>query len=377
MTVYLDYAATTPVDARVAELVRRYMVEEYGNAGSRSHEAGARAKRAVGRAREQVASVVGVHPSEVTFTSGATEANNLAILGLAEHGRREGRTHVLTTAMEHKSVLEPVRFLGRRGFDVTVVRPEASGVVDPERLRAAVREDTLLVSCMHVNNETGAVQPISEVADLLGEHPAFLHVDAAQSFGKVLAGLEHPRIDLVSLSGHKVFAPKGVGALVARRRGRLRPPLTPLMFGGGQERKLRPGTLPVPLVAGLGLAVELALAEHEERVAACGRFREGLVAGLSPLKPVWNVEPARCVPHIASLAFPGVDSEAAMLALKGVIAVSNGSACTSSSHEPSHVLKAMGVEPERLDSTLRLSWAHDTPTPDWEAVVAALRRLGA
>ncbi len=248
MAVYLDCAATTPIDPRVREVVLRYLDEDFGNAGSRTHDYGQRARRAVEQARQQVAAVADASRGDVIFTSGATESNNLAILGVAAAGPADGRRHVVTTAIEHHAVLEPVRELERRGFEVTIVQPEAGGWIDAQAMRAAIRPDTLLVSMMHVNNETGVIQPIAELASLVerDDLACALHVDAAQGFGKDLAPLRHQRIDFISISGHKIGAPKGVGSLVARRRNRAdRPALAPLAFGGGQELGLRPGTLPV------------------------------------------------------------------------------------------------------------------------------------
>lgn len=371
---YLDCAATTPVDPRVAELVMRLMVDEYGNAGSRTHEYGTRAKRAVETARAQVASVVGADPTEVIFTSGATESNNLAVLGLAEHGRSTGRTHIVTTAIEHKAVLEPVGVLAQAGFQVDFVGAGQSGAVSATDVLNAVRSDTLLVSVMHVNNETGIRQPIASIAEDL-EPGVFLHTDAAQGFGKVLDDLAHPRIDLISVSGHKIFAPKGVGALIVRRRDRRRPPLKPLLHGGGQERGLRPGTLPVPLAAGLGLAAELALQEWAARDARTVEIRKQLLSALASVGALVNGDPTRAVPHILNVSIPGLDSEAAILALRSVVAVSNGSACTSSSYEPSHVLTAMGLDHDRRRGAVRFSWCHFTPNLDTDALVHALAAL--
>jgi len=375
MTVYLDCAATTPVDPRVAAEVMRYIESEYGNAASRTHAFGARAKRSVERARDQVAAVVGCGRGEVVFTSGATESNNLAILGLAEHGRRTGRRHLVSTLIEHNAVLEPLRHLESQGFELTLVPPTRGGWVDPQAVRAAVRDDTLLVSVMQVNNETGVIQPIEEVAALLADHPAYLHVDAAQGFGKEIPALRDSRIDLISVSGHKVLAPKGVGALITRRRDGGRPPLAPLMFGGGQERGLRPGTLPVHLIVGLGRAAELAVAEVEERAAVNRRFRERALGALQSLDPILTGDGGRAVPHILNVAIPGVDAEEAMEALADVVAVSNGSACTSQSLSCSHVLAAMGMAGALAVSALRLSWCHMTPEPDWGRVVEILRGL--
>ena len=375
---YLDCAATTMVDPRVAETVMRLLVDEYGNAGSRTHAFGLRAQQEVSRARERIAAALAADPDEIVFTSGATESNNLALLGLAAHGEAEGRRHVVSTAIEHKAVLEPLeRLASDHGFEVTLVRPDPLGHVEAGRVLAAVRHDTLLVSVMHANNETGALQPIEAVADGLDPSGGpFFHVDAAQTFGKETRALRHRRIDLVSVSGHKVFAPKGVGALLARRRDGRRPPLRALMVGGGQERGLRPGTQPVALIAALGHAVEIAEAERADRRRRCERMRADAMRALAPLSPLVHGDPDRGVlPHILSLAIPGLDSEAAMVALKDLAAVSNGSACTSARYEPSHVLAAMGLPDDVVAGTLRLSWSHGTPAVPWDRIVAQLADL--
>ena len=369
-STYLDFAATTPVDARVAELVMHLMVDEFGNAGSRTHEFGLTAAKAVENARRQIARVADVEPSGVIFTSGATEANNLAILGLAKEGHATGRTHVVTTSIEHKAVLEPLDELDKHGFTVEHVSPSSSGVVEAQAVVDAVRDNTLLVSVMQVNNETGMRQPLEEIAGLLQNHDAFLHTDAAQGFGKQLEALRHERVDMISISGHKLYAPKGIGALLIRRRNRRRPPLVPLMFGGGQERGLRPGTLPVPLIAGLGLASELAVAEQSDRLKTQKTTRDRFVAALEHLGATVNGDSRFAVPHILNVSIPGIDSEAAMVALKDVAAVSNGSACTSNSYEPSHVLRAMGLDNESARCAIRLSWG-PTDTGDLSDLVGA------
>ena len=375
MAVYLDCNATTPLEPRVQDEVLRYLAVEFGNAGSRTHDFGARAKQAVQRARDQVAHVVSAERDEVVFTSGATESNNLAILGLAAHGEKTGRKHVVTTQIEHKAVLEPMEVLASRGFEITYVPPTSAGWVTPDAIGGALRGDTLLVSVMQANNETGVVQPIPEIAVALGDHPAFLHVDAAQGFGKEIHPLRNPRIDLISISGHKIFAPKGIGALVTRRRGFTKVPLTPLFYGGGQERGLRPGTLPVPLVVGLGLAAELAEQEATQRAEACRRYRATVMEALRSLEPAFNGDPELSMPHVLNISLPGLDSEAVMVALKDVIAISNGSACTSQSYQPSHVLKAMCLPRSRIEGALRISWCHMTEGPEWGKVVDIIRRL--
>jgi cysteine desulfurase len=375
MTVYMDCNATTPIEPAVRDVVLRYMAEEYGNEGSRTHEFGARAKAAVQVAREQVAKSVGASKDEVIFTSGATEANNIAILGLAPFGERQRRKHVVSTQIEHKAVLEPLEELARRGFEVTLVRPTRGGWVDPGDVLAAVRPDTLLVSVQQANNETGVRQPLGEIAAGLAGHHAYLHTDAAQGFGKESKPLRLHRVDLISASAHKLYAPKGVGCLVARRRGFDRPPLSPLLFGGGQERGLRPGTLPVHLVVGFGMACALAEKEGEKWTSACLAFRERLLGALLPLGAVMNGDASRTMDHVTNLSLPGIDSEALMVAWKGIVAVSNGSACTSHSYAPSHVLQAMGLSQDSVQGAVRLSWCHLTEEPDWNAILSAVRRL--
>jgi cysteine desulfurase len=374
MPVYLDCNATTPIEPEVLEVMMRYLGEEYGNAGSRTHEFGVRAKQAVERAREQVAAVVAARRDDVIFTSGATESNNIVLLGLANHFNSSKRGHVVSTTIEHKAVLEPIEHLRKLGVEVTLVRPDTSGLIDARAVLNAVRPDTSLVSVMHANNETGIVQPIEEIAAGLPDE-VWLHVDAAQSFGKLIAQLQNQRIDLISVSGHKVYGPKGIGALVSRRRLGTRAPLTPLMFGGGQERGLRPGTHPVHLIAALGMAAETAMRDHVSRQAACLRFRDTVLTAMSQLGGQINGDVAHCLPHVLNVSLPGVNSEAAMVSLKGLLALSNGSACTSTRYEPSHVLVAMGLDEDRVDSALRLSWCHATPPVDWPEVCAVLRRM--
>jgi cysteine desulfurase len=373
MPVYLDCAATTPLDARVRAAMLQYMDDDFGNAGSRTHQWGRRARTAVEHARDSVGAVVACSRGDVIFTSGATESNNLAILGLAAAAGH--RRHVVSTAIEHHGVLEPLEELGRRGFDVTLVAPDPGGAVAAEAILAAIRPDTLLVSMMHVNNETGVIQPIRDVADRLEPAGVYLHVDAAQSFAREIETLRHPRLDLISVSAHKINGPKGIGALVMRRRDGRRPPLQPLMFGGGQERQLRPGTIPVPLVVGLGLAAELGVAEAEMRDVKCRSFRGRLLAGLAPLEPVINGDPTRSVPYILNASVPGLDAETAIDIWSHLVAISNGAACTSQTATCSHVLSAMQLPAWRKDGALRFSWCAATPEPDWGALVSAVDRL--
>lgn len=374
MVAYLDCNATTPLDPAVRDVMLHYFDVEYGNAGSRTHEFGARAKRAVQEAREQVACVVEASPDEVIFTSGATESNNIALLGLAPFGEANGKKHIVTTAIEHKAVLEPCQELERRGFEVTYVEPSSDGRVSAKAVAGAVRADTLLVSVMHVNNETGIIQPVKEIADELAATETFFHVDAAQGFGKELSDLRTRGIQLLSVSGHKIYGPKGVGALVLRRHKRL-VPLRPISFGGGQERGLRPGTQPVALIAALGAAAEQALLKNEERREACIAIRERLWTALEPLGARLNGSFEHLAANTINLSFPAVDSEAVMLCVKDLAAFSNGSACTSSSYEASHVLKAMHLSQDTIDGACRFSWCHSSTEPDWLQVAARIKQL--
>ena len=373
MTIYLDYNATTPVLPEVADLVYKMMVDEFGNAGSRTHEFGVAAKRAVELARGQVANVVGADKSEVIFTSGATESNNIAILGLREFAEANGKKHIITTKIEHKAVLEPIKHLQKQGFDVTYLDVGEGGQIDINDLKTALRDETCLVSIMHVNNETGSIQPIGVICQALASHEAYLHVDAAQSFGKYPYDIDNPRIDLISVSGHKLYAPKGIGTLIMRRRDFTKPPLTPIYFGGGQEKGLRPGTLAVPLIAGFGLACELAQKNAQKWCEHATGLKADLMKSLKALDAEFIGNPTS--PYVLNFSVPGVSSEALMVRLKGIAAVSNGSACTSNSYTPSHVLSAMGLSKEKIAGSIRVSWSHLTTTVPSEEICSVIKEL--
>jgi len=373
--IYLDCNATTPLEEKVRETLVHFLTEDYGNEGSRTHEYGSRAKQAVQKARDQVAAVCGAKRDEVLFTSGATESNNLALLGLMETGHKLKKLHIVSTRIEHKAVLEPLEWMERQGFEITWVDVDASGRVDPQAVVDAMHDDTLLVSVMHANNETGVIQPISEICELLKDHEAYFHCDAAQSYGKLLDPLKNPRIDLISISAHKIYGPKGIGALVARRRGFRKCPLTPLHVGGGQERGLRPGTLPVPLIAALGAAAEIAVKENDKRSKRCLDLRAAALEALGPLKIQLSGDPEHTLPHVINFSVGQIDSEALIVSLKDLIAISNGSACTSASYTPSHVLKAMGMDDDEANNCVRISWCHMTPDVDWEAVVQRIQKM--
>lgn len=355
MVAYLDVAATTRVDRRVADVVLHWMTEDFGNAGSRTHEYGARAKKAVQEARAFLAATVGAKTEEVIFTSGATESNNIALLGMAPYGEKHQRRHIIASAIEHKAVIEPLLHLQSKGFEVDFLEPGPSGRLTTEAVLEKLRPDTLLVSLMHVNNETGVIQPVAELAEALRKTPTFLHVDAAQGYGKIPQDLKAP-IDLISISGHKIGAPKGVGALVTRRRGWDKAPLEPIMFGGGQERKLRPGTLPVPLIMGLYEAAKIFQEGQERWKRDALAMRERMLTALAKTRFHINGDTDHSVPHILNVTFDGLNAEALIVRLKEQIAVATGSACTSASYTPSHVLKAMGLPEEVATNGLRFSW---------------------
>lgn len=372
--VYLDYNASTPVDPRVFDAMKPWLTDEPGNAGSRTHTYGRAARDAVEKARRQIAEVLAADPIEIVFTSGATESCNLAILGLARFGESTGRRHIISTAIEHKAVLEPLTKLRANDFDIDFVPVTRGGFVEPDEIRRRVRPDTLLVSVMHANNETGVLQPIEEVGEMFYGSGILIHVDAAQTFGKQLAVPRRVPCDLLSISAHKIYGPKGVGALCihsceARRA------LNPIMYGGGQERGLRPGTLAVPLIVGFGAAAALANTEHRQRNAAAAKIKKRFLTDLAGVEHSANGDQSLCQPHVINISFPGVDSEALMMALRDDVAISNGSACTSASYEPSHVLKAMGLEDDLLESAVRISWGPDVESIPAAVFVEAVTRL--
>ena len=373
--VYLDCNATTPLEPDVISSMLPYLTEEIGNAGSRTHSFGLRAKHAVEEARLSLATILACRSEEVVFTSGATESNNLAIFGLVKAALDTGRKHIVSSQIEHKAILEPLRMLAKMGFEITLLPPTAGGFIEADRVREAIRDDTLLVTIMDANNETGVIQPIGEIAEQLRSHSAFLHIDAAQGFGKDIEALQNPRIDLISVSAHKIYGPKGIGALVIRRRGYTRPPINPIIIGGGQERGLRSGTLPVHLIVGLGKATEMANRDFGKREAKCRAFRSDMLRALRPLDPILNGDQGKVQAHVLNISFPEIDSEAVIVAVKDKIAISNGSACTSQSYEPSHVLTAMGLADDVIRGTVRISWCHLTQPVNWGEVVEAIGQL--
>ena len=368
--IYLDYQSTTPVDPRVLEAMLPWFTEKFGNPGSVTHSYGREAEAAVERARAQVAALIGAEAREIVFTSGATEANNLALKGAARFHHDE-RDHIVALATEHKCVLESARALEREGFRVTILPVEPDGLVDLATLEAALGERTGVVSVMAAHNEIGVLQPLAEIGALCRARGILFHTDAAQAFGKIPLDVDAMAIDLLSISGHKTYGPKGVGALYVRRRPRAR--IAPLLDGGGQERGLRSGTLPTPLIVGLGEAAEIAgnemRGEAERLLALRERFLSGIRAAVPSVR--LNGDPERRLPANLNLTFPGIGALELMEACQG-LALSTGSACTAAEVEPSYVLRALGVSDELGRSSLRIGLGRFTSERDVDFAVDAL-----
>jgi cysteine desulfurase len=379
--VYLDHAATTPVDARVAAKMAEVLTDPrwFGNSASESHGHGEAAAGLIEQARAQVAAAVNAVPAEVIWTSGATESNNLGLWGVAHYYRDRGR-HLITVRTEHKAVLDPCRELERRGWSVSYLAPDRNGLVDPAQVQAALRADTVLVSVMHVNNEIGVIQDIAAIAAICNAHGAWLHVDAAQSMGKCELDFAALGADLMSLSAHKAYGPKGVGALLmarTRQRAGGAPAiqLAPLQYGGGQEGGLRAGTLATHQIVGMGTAFELAAATWRADFERITRLQQRLWQGLSAIGGVLRNGDARhCVPHVLNVSFEGVEGESLLAAVRDEIAVSTGSACTSAIAEPSYVLRALGRDERLSESSLRFGLGRSTSEADVEAAIAVLGR---
>lgn len=381
LPIYLDYSATTPVDERVAAEMTRCLTKDglFGNPASRSHSFGWGAEKAVENAREQVAALVGADPKEIIWTSGATESDNLAIKGAAHFYQRKGK-HIITVKTEHKAVLDTARQLEREGFEVTYLGVKDNGLVDLQELKDAIRDDTIVVSVMHVNNEIGVIQDIEAIGNLCREHGIVFHVDAAQSAGKVALDLSKLPVDLMSFSAHKVYGPKGIGALYVRRKPRVR--IEAQMHGGGHERGMRSGTLATHQIVGMGEAFRVAGEEMGTELERIRMLRDRLWAGLDGMEEVYlNGDAEQRVAHNLNVSFNFVEGESLIMALRD-IAVSSGSACTSASLEPSYVLRALGRDDELAHSSIRFSIGRYTTVEEVDhtveivrAAVAKLREL--
>lgn len=370
--IYMDYAATTPVDPRVAEKMIQHLTMEgdFGNPASRSHAYGWKAEEAAENARRQVAALVNADPKEIVWTSGATESDNLAIKGVAHFYKTKGK-HIITCKTEHKAVLDTCRQLEREGYEITYLDPEPSGLVDLGKLRDAMRADTILVSIMHVNNEIGIIQDIAAIGEMTRERGILFHVDAAQSAGKVPIDLQALKVDLMSFSAHKIYGPKGIGALFVRRKPRVR--IEAQMHGGGHERGMRSGTLAVHQIVGMGEAFRIAKEQMHEDQARIKSLRDRLYNGIRDLEEVYiNGDMEHGVPNIFNISFNYVEGESLLMALKG-LAVSSGSACTSASLEPSYVLRALGRSDELAHSSIRFSIGRFTEEAQIDQAIEMIR----
>jgi cysteine desulfurase len=368
--IYMDYGATNPVDQRVVDAMIPWLREHFGNPASRSHAWGWEAEEAVENARLQVAELIHADPREIVWTSGATESNNLAIKGAAQFYKTRGK-HIITVKTEHKAVLDTVRELERQGFDATYLDVEEDGLLDIEKLRAAIRPDTILVSVMYVNNEIGVIQDITAIGNLCRERGIIFHVDGAQATGKVAIDMATLPVDLLSLASHKTYGPKGIGALYVRRKPRIR--LEAQMHGGGHERGMRSGTLPTHQIVGMGEAFRIAREEMAAELVRVRGLQQRLIRGLSDIEQTFlNGHADQRVPHNVNMSFNYVEGESLIMGIKG-IAVSSGSACTSASLEPSYVLRAIGRSDELAHSSLRMTIGRYTTEEEIDYVIATLK----
>lgn len=372
LPIYMDYAATTPVDPRVAEKMMQYLTPDgvFGNPASRSHKFGWQAEEAVDIARNQIADLIGADSREIVFTSGATEADNLAIKGAAHFNQAKGK-HIITCKTEHKAVLDTCRQLEREGYEVTYLAPESDGIIDLDKLAAAMRSDTTVVSIMHVNNETGVIQDIEKIGEMCRERGIVFHVDATQSVGKLPIDLSKLKVDLMSFSGHKIYGPKGIGGLYVRRKPRVR--IEAQMHGGGHERGMRSGTLPVHQIVGMGEAYRLAKEEMATEMPRLLALKNRLWNGLKDIEEVYlNGSLEHSVPNILNVSFAYIEGESLMMALKD-LAVSSGSACTSASLEPSYVLRALGLNDELAHSSIRFSFGRFSTEEEVDYVIKLIK----
>ena len=362
MSIYLDWNASAPIAPEVVETMMEVYRNQIGNADSRTHAYGEAVRAVVEHARKQAAALLGVTSAEVFFTSGATESSNIAIQGLAAYAEQSGKRHIITAAIEHKAVLETVKAMGRRGFDVDIVAPEPSGRVAKEKIMEKLRADTLLVSLMHVNNETGVIQPVEELGAELEKREILFHVDATQSCGKLVDELRRLKYRMLSFSAHKMRGPQGIGVLVLKKRDYKLPPVKAILYGGEQERGIRPGTIPAALAAGCGKACELAAMRYKENRRKLQQIKAMLLQMIDEAGLAYSVngDAEFSLPSTLNLSLHSISAEALMIAARGGCAISNGSACTSKSYAPSYVLAAMGVSAEQIESSIRLSWGAET-----------------
>lgn len=357
MALYLDYNASAPLRKEVLDIMVDAYTHVIGNADSRTHSFGTTAQKFVQEKRQQIASVLNVDPTDLIFTSGSTESNNMAILGIAKWAKENSKTHIITTSMEHKAILEPLRRLEQQGFTVDYVNPRLDGRIAIEDIVSRIQDKTALVSVMYVNSETGIIQPVQELGEILESKGIYFHIDATQALGKLNDDIRHTKYNMMSMAAHKIGGPQGIGAFILKRGNDFkRPPIEPLMYGGSQERGYRPGTTPVALIAGFAEAVRLSEEEHDTMMRKCAAIKENFLQVIQGMDYQINGDPQYCLPTTINISFTGLDAEAAFLCLGDEFAFSNGSACNSAGHKLSYVLEAMGLDQKRRSEAIRLSW---------------------
>lgn len=375
MPLYLDYNASAPVLPEVLDLMIDIYKNNPGNADSRTHSFGTNAQKIVQDSRKTIGTILNVEPTDIFFTSGSTESNNTCILGIEEYAKQTNKKHIITTSIEHKSILEPLHYLEKIGFSVDYVNPGESGRIDPESILSRITEHTCLVSVMYVNSETGIIQPVDELGKKLKDRDVFFHIDATQALGKLNHELRLLNYDMLSMASHKIGGPQGVGALILKRNSSYqRPPIKQLMYGGNQERGFRPGTTPVALVAGFAKAVELSEKYRVSNTKKCILIKNNFLEAIKGLPYTINGDPQYCLPSTINISIDGLDAEAAFLCLGEDYSFSNGSACNSSSHALSYVLDAMGLDEKRKSEAIRLSW-NGEENIDFSSFVATVQSI--
>ena len=375
MALYLDYNASAPLRKEVLDVMVDAYTHVIGNADSRTHSFGTTAQKFVQEKRQQITSVLNVDPTDLIFTSGSTESNNMAILGIAKWAKENGKTHIITTSMEHKAILEPLRHLEQQGFTVDYVNPGSDGRVAVGDIVSRIQDKTALVSVMYVNSETGIIQPVQELGKILESKGVYFHIDATQALGKLNNEIRHTKYDMMSMTAHKIGGPQGIGAFILKRgKDFKRPPIEPLMYGGPQERGYRPGTTPVALIAGFAEAVRLSEKEHDTMMAKCAAIKENFLQAIQGMDYQINGDPKYCLPTTINISFTGLDAEAAFLCLGDDFAFSNGSACNSAGHKLSYVLEAMGLDQKRRSEAIRLSWDGSVDV-DFSKFVEIIRQI--
>ena len=370
MKEYLDFNATTPVSTKTAEIMQKFLVEDFGNAGSRTHQTGSTAKQSVIRARTEIAEIFDADFSELIFTSGATESNNIAILGLIDFAQKNNKKHIITSQIEHKAVLDPMKVMESSGFEVCYVKPNSKGFIDKDSILNEIREDTFLISLMHANNETGVINNINDIFSAAKDINSELicHSDASQTFAKSGLDFTDKSVDMFSISSHKFYGPKGIGALLTRKQDGLSLPLKPIMFGGGQEKGLRPGTLPVHLIVGMWHAAITSHSNSSNWTKRCLEIKNKAISAFKDLECTIYGDIDHSLPNTLSISFSDIHAEAIIMCLKEIAELSTGSACTSESYSPSHVLMSMGLKENEALRVVRFSWGPDTNEEIWDRI---------